>query len=71
MELTNQQDREIFIKFCMWSELIYLHKQQAFISTLYQNFVKESIEFSKLRATNWQDLEEPTFDMPSNVEMFE
>ncbi|CAO0797638.1 unnamed protein product [Mucor circinelloides] len=71
MELTLQQDRDIFIKFCMWSELIYLHKQQAFVSLLYQSFVKDSIEFSKLRATNWQDLEEPAFEMPTNVELFE
>ncbi|KAI8636330.1 hypothetical protein BD408DRAFT_397570 [Parasitella parasitica] len=70
-ELSSQQDREIFIKFCMWSELIYLHKQQAFVSLLYQSFVKDSIEFSKLRATNWQDLEAPAFEMPSNVELFE
>jgi hypothetical protein len=55
----------------MWSELIYLHKQQAFVSLLYQSFVKDSIEFSKLRAINWQDLEAPVFEMPSNVELFE
>lgn len=55
----------------MWSELIYLHKQQAFVSTLYQNLVKESIHYSKLRATNWQDLEEPTLNMPGDVDLFE
>lgn len=55
----------------MWSELIYLHKQQAFVSSLYQSYVKDSIEFSKLRATNWQDLEAPAFEMPTNVELFE
>ncbi|OAD05325.1 hypothetical protein MUCCIDRAFT_141122 [Mucor lusitanicus CBS 277.49] len=71
LELTLQQDREIFIRFCMWSELIYLHKQQAFVSSLYQSYVKDSIEFSKLRATNWQDLEAPAFEMPTNVELFE
>ncbi|CEP17235.1 hypothetical protein [Parasitella parasitica] len=71
LELSSQQDREIFIKFCMWSELIYLHKQQAFVSLLYQSFVQDSIQFSNLRATNWQDLEEPAFEMPSNVELFE
>ncbi|KAI9469069.1 MAG: hypothetical protein EXX96DRAFT_512860 [Benjaminiella poitrasii] len=71
LELANQQNREIFIRYCIWSELIYLHKQQAFISSLYQNYVKDSIHFSKLRANNWQALEEPTFDMPANVELFE
>lgn len=71
MELSHQQDREIFIRFCMWSELIYLHKQQAFVSSLYQSYVKDSIHFSKLRADNWQDLEAPTFEMPSEVDLFE
>ncbi|KAI8973923.1 hypothetical protein BDB01DRAFT_808137 [Pilobolus umbonatus] len=70
-ELACQQDRMIFIRFCMWSELIYLHKQQAFISTLYQNFVKSTVNFSKLRAENWQELEPPTFEMPDDVNLFE
>jgi hypothetical protein len=55
----------------MFSELIYLHKQQAFVSSLYQNYIKDSIHFSKLRADNWQDLEAPTFDMPSQVDLFD
>ncbi|GAA5799625.1 hypothetical protein HPULCUR_005041 [Helicostylum pulchrum] len=70
-ELTHQQDRQIFIRYCMWSEMTYLHKQQAFVSSLYQSFVKDSILFSKLRADNWQDLESPTFEMPANVDLFE
>lgn len=55
----------------MWSELIYLHKQQAFVSQLYQSFVKDAIHFSKLRADNWKDLESPTFEMPADVGLFE
>ncbi|RCH96953.1 Sorting nexin mvp1 [Rhizopus stolonifer] len=70
-ELSLQQDREVFIQFCLWSELIYLHKQQAFVSSLYQNFTQSTIHFSKLRADNWQDLEEPAFNMPSDVASFE
>ncbi|KAI8355166.1 hypothetical protein BD560DRAFT_407364 [Blakeslea trispora] len=70
-ELAFQQDREVFIRYSLWSELIYLHKQQAFVSTLYQNFTKSAIHFSKLRANNWQDLEEPAFNMPSDIASFE
>lgn len=55
----------------MWSELVYLHKQQAFVSNLYQNLVKEYIHFSKLRAENWKDLEEPTLNMPGHVDLFQ
>jgi hypothetical protein len=69
--LAAQKDRLVFIAFCMWSELIYLHKQQAFVSLLYQDYVKEAIHFSKRRVDNWQDLEAPTFDMPTDVNLFE
>lgn len=55
----------------MWSEMIYLHKQQAFVSSLYQSFVKDTIHFSRLRVDNWQDLESPTFEMPADVDLFE
>lgn len=71
MELSRQQDREVFIRFCMWSELVYLHKQQAFVSSIYQSYVKDSVQYSKLRANNWQDLEEPVSDMPGSVDLFE
>ncbi|KAI8882068.1 hypothetical protein K501DRAFT_187521 [Backusella circina FSU 941] len=70
-ELSAQKDRLVFIRFCMWSELIYLHKQQAFVSLLYQDYVKEAIHFSKRRVDNWQDLEAPTFEMPTDVNLFE
>ncbi|KAI8991616.1 hypothetical protein BDF20DRAFT_904176 [Mycotypha africana] len=71
LEISLQQDHETFTKFCMWSELIYVHKQQAFVSSLYQSFVKETIRFSNLRAGNWQSLEEPAFEMPTDVDLFE
>lgn len=66
-----QQDRLIFIRYCMWSEMIYVHKQQAFISTLYQNYTKDTIHFSKLTANNWQELEAPILEMPTDVHLFE
>ncbi|ORE06929.1 hypothetical protein BCV72DRAFT_206454 [Rhizopus microsporus var. microsporus] len=70
-ELVMQQHRLIYIRYCMWSEMIYIHKQQAFISTLYQDYVKNAIHFSNLRSNNWQELEEPTFEMPTDVHLFE
>lgn len=66
-----QQHKLIYIRYCMWSEMIYIHKQQAFISTLYQDYVKNAIHFSNLRSNNWQELEEPTFEMPTDVHLFE
>lgn len=54
----------------MWSELTYLHKQQGFVSTLYQNDVKNSAHYSKLRFNNWLELYDPIFDIPTEVELF-
>lgn len=70
-ELSMQQDRLVFIRYCMWSEMIYMHKQQAFISTLYQNYAKDAIHFSKLSSSNWLELEAPTLEMPTDVHLFE
>ncbi|RCH82650.1 Sorting nexin mvp1, partial [Rhizopus stolonifer] len=69
-ELSTQQDRHIFIQYCMWSEMTYVHKQQAFISALYQNYVKDAIHFSKSSANNWKKLEAPTLEMPTDVHLF-
>ncbi|KAI9280716.1 hypothetical protein BY458DRAFT_500147 [Sporodiniella umbellata] len=70
-ELSVQEDRLVFIRYCMWSEMIYMHKQQAFVSTLYQNYAKDTIHFAKLSFNNWQELEAPTFEMPVDVSLFE
>ncbi|CAO3592989.1 unnamed protein product [Absidia cylindrospora] len=69
-ELKDQKWRQTFIQYCIWAEMTYLHKQQAFVSTLYRSYVKEMVEFSKLRADNWAKLEEPVFDMPVDWDIF-
>lgn len=68
--MKDQKWRQTFIQYCLWSEITYLHKQQAFVSTLYREYVKEMVDFSKRRAENWQALEDPVFDMPVDWDLF-
>ncbi|CAO3592242.1 unnamed protein product [Absidia cylindrospora] len=63
-ELQELKRRRIFIHSNIWTEMTYLHKQQAFVSALYGSYVNEMMEFLKLRAENWQLLEDPVFEMP-------
>ncbi|CAO3623160.1 unnamed protein product [Cunninghamella blakesleeana] len=70
-ELKDQKLKQTFIQFCIWSEITYLHKQQALVSSLYRNYVKEMIEFSKLRTENWKELEGPVFEMPVEMDVFD
>ncbi|CAO3612671.1 unnamed protein product [Cunninghamella echinulata] len=70
-ELKDQKLKQTFIQFCLWSEITYLHKQQALVSSLYRNYVKEMVEFSKLRAENWKELEGPVFEMPVELDVFD
>ncbi|KAI9257628.1 hypothetical protein BY458DRAFT_492347 [Sporodiniella umbellata] len=71
IELSLQQDRHVFIRYCMWSEMIFIHKQQASISVLYQNYAKDAIHFSKSSVRNWQELEDSVLDMPTDIRLFE
>jgi hypothetical protein len=52
----------------MYKELEYLHKQQGFVSVMYQNFVNDQIKFSQLALNNWKHLEEPVYQMPADVQ---
>ncbi|KAG0182581.1 Sorting nexin mvp1 [Apophysomyces sp. BC1034] len=70
-ELRDQQCRQVFIRYCMWSELTYLHKQQAFVSSLYRDYVQDMVKFSKQRAENWAQLEIPVSVMPVEHDMFD
>lgn len=54
----------------MWSEIIYLHKQQAFVSSLYRSYVRDMIQFSQQRSQNWQELQPPVLEMPVEPELF-
>lgn len=55
----------------MWSELIYLHKQQAFVSSLYQSFVKDMTHFSQKQTDNWKQLQDLLTDMPNEPALFQ
>ncbi|KAI7907830.1 uncharacterized protein BX663DRAFT_492143 [Cokeromyces recurvatus] len=59
-----QQRRDIYIKYCLASELSYLHKQQAFVSLLYQNFVHDQLQYSRRTVETWKALEALLCNMP-------
>ncbi|KAI9491369.1 hypothetical protein BDB00DRAFT_789625 [Zychaea mexicana] len=69
-ELHDQECRQLYIQFCMWCELIYMHKQQAFVSSLYRSYVQEMMQYSKKRADNWKELEGLVFQMPVEAPLF-
>lgn len=59
-----QQRRETYIYYCVASELSYLHKQQAFVALLYQNYVHEQLQYARRRVNNWKALEALLCEMP-------
>ncbi|KAG1450074.1 hypothetical protein G6F46_010641 [Rhizopus delemar] len=62
--LKYQQRRDIYIRYCAASELSYLHKQQAFVSLLYQNYVHQQLQFNRKTIDNWKSLEALLCDLP-------
>ncbi|KAI7853201.1 hypothetical protein BDC45DRAFT_511566, partial [Circinella umbellata] len=69
-ELLDQENRQLYIQFCMYCELIYMHKQQAFVSSLYRSYVQEMMQYSKKRADNWKELEGLVYQMPVEPPLF-
>lgn len=67
-ELELQTRRQIYIQYCMYKELKYLHKQQGFVSVMYQSFVNDQIKFSQLSLNNWKNLEDPVYQMPAELQ---
>ncbi|KAI8330258.1 hypothetical protein EDC96DRAFT_528764 [Choanephora cucurbitarum] len=63
-KLIHQQRRDTYIRYCVASELSYLHKQQAFVSLLYQNFVHEQLQHARKTVDNWKALEALLYDLP-------
>lgn len=59
-----QQRRETYIYYCVASELSYLHKQQAFVALLYQNYVHEQLQYARRTVDNWKALEALLCEMP-------
>lgn len=67
-ELELQTRRQIYIQYCMYKELNYLHKQQGFVSVMYQSFVNDQIKYSQLSLNNWKSLEDPVYQMPAELQ---
>lgn len=63
-QLTFQQRRDTYIQYCVATEASYLHKQQAFVSLLYQNFVHEQLQYARRSVDNWKALEAVLCDLP-------
>lgn len=63
-QMVYQQRRETYIYYCAASELSYLHKQQAFVSLLYQNYVHEQLQYARRTVDNWKALEALLCEMP-------
>lgn len=59
-----QQRRRTYIHYCVATEVSYLHKQQAFVSLLYQNFVHEQLQYARRTVDNWKALEAILCEMP-------
>ncbi|KAK4520835.1 60S ribosomal protein L34B [Mucor velutinosus] len=59
-----QQRRDTYIRYCLASELSYLHKQQAFVSLLYQNYVHEQLQYARRTVDNWKALEALLCELP-------
>ncbi|KAI8974912.1 hypothetical protein BDB01DRAFT_728559 [Pilobolus umbonatus] len=62
--LIYQQRRDTYIHYCVASELSYLHKQQAFISLLYQNYVRQQLQHARRTIDNYKALEALLYEMP-------
>ncbi|KAJ3031051.1 sorting nexin [Rhizophlyctis rosea] len=45
-EIKSQQQRQDLIRSCTWQELLYYHRQKAFLSLMYQGYISEQIRFA-------------------------
>ncbi|ORX45727.1 hypothetical protein DM01DRAFT_1349340 [Hesseltinella vesiculosa] len=62
--LVYQQRRDLFIRYCIHGELTFLHKQQAFIATMYQTYINEKLQHSRRHLDNWKALQVLMCSMP-------
>ncbi|KAG2221715.1 hypothetical protein INT45_007121 [Circinella minor] len=69
-KLTYQLNRDTHIRYCITSELSYIHKQQAFISLMYQNYVHEQLQFTRQLGDNWKVLQGLSCEMPIDPDEF-
>ncbi|KAI9089429.1 hypothetical protein DFS34DRAFT_639435 [Phlyctochytrium arcticum] len=64
-EVELQGQRIDLIRFCAWQELQYYHKQKAFLSLMYQEFVSEKIRFTSHYSELWKSLASSVFELPT------
>ncbi|KAI8093153.1 uncharacterized protein BX664DRAFT_313240 [Halteromyces radiatus] len=66
------QHRMLFIQYCLASELSYLHRQQVFISLMYQDMVRQQHTMAKEQQYQWQTLQrELETMMPDDPDSFD
>ncbi|KAI9318419.1 hypothetical protein BX666DRAFT_1927689 [Dichotomocladium elegans] len=63
-------ERAMHIRYCVTSELSYIHKHQAFVSHMYQKYVQEQFQFSRHLGDNWKALHTLAIEMPINPDEF-
>ncbi|KAJ3156639.1 Sorting nexin mvp1 [Geranomyces michiganensis] len=64
-EVERQGRRIDVIRLCTWRELQYYHKQQAFVSLMYQQFVSEKMRLSSSYSEIWRTLAPAVFELPT------
>ncbi|KAI8978075.1 hypothetical protein BDB01DRAFT_800697 [Pilobolus umbonatus] len=68
--LSLNQQREVHMKYCLISELSYLHKQQYYISTMYNRYVKDEGLHSKQWSDHWKNIEMMVMELPNTPAYF-
>lgn len=69
-KLNYQRNRDTYFRYILASELSYIHKQQAFVSLMYQSYVREQLKFSRQLGDNWRALQVLTSEMPVEPDEF-
>ncbi|KAF9097350.1 Sorting nexin mvp1 [Mortierella sp. GBA35] len=69
-EMETQSQRLILIQHTLWMEILFYHKNQASIATIYQNFVHEQMKTSQSLTDTWETLSPIVHDLPMEVNAF-
>nr|CAG8601016.1 12276_t:CDS:10 [Entrophospora candida] len=65
-----QLGKQIFVRYCMYSELNLFHESSAFISLLYQKFINEQMKYTQQLYKNWDVLNPKVREMPIETNGF-
>ncbi|KAF9313360.1 sorting nexin [Podila horticola] len=69
-ELKTQEQRLILLQHTLWTEIMYYHKNQAQVATMYQSFVLEQVKTSRSLTDNWSSLSPFVHDLPMETNGF-